>query len=174
MSPDVLGWIASAVFLSRLVPQPARLLRTGVADGVSPMAALNAVVTDLGWLVYGLVVGLVPVWAVAVVSLFPGFLMVTLLAKRTTGSDVLGAALWLGASLAAWRFGALGALLGISVMVNNGPQVWVSLKESDLAGIAPGAWLIAIADASLWGAYGSPRATGPSSATAQCWRSPLS
>lgn len=154
MSPDILGWTASAVFLTRLVPQPVRLLRTGVPDGVSPMAALNGVVGDLGWLVYGVGVGLVPVWTVAGVSLVPCLLMAVLLARSTTVHDVLGAALWSGIVMTAWALGALGTVLGISVLVNNGPQVWVAVRSRNLVGLAPATWMIAIADASLWGAYG--------------------
>ncbi|MCZ7535638.1 MAG: hypothetical protein M5T61_06685 [Acidimicrobiia bacterium] len=154
MTPDLLGWLASAVFLSRLVPQPARLLRTGVPDGVSPMSAMNCIVTDLGWIAYGLLAGLVPVWVVGIVSLFPGVLFVVLLLRRTTLRDLLGSAIWTGVIIAAWAIGALGAVLAISVVVNNGPQVWVAVRERNLVGLAPTTWLIAIADALLWGAYG--------------------
>lgn len=150
----MLGWIASAVFLTRLVPQPTRLLRTGVPDGVSPMSAMNTAVTDLGWLAYGLQVALVPVWAVAAVSLFPCVLMVVLLARRTTRRDMAGSALWLLVVLVATALGALGAVLSISVVVTNGPQVWVALREHHLDGISPATWFLAVADASLWGAYG--------------------
>ncbi len=154
MTPDVLGWVASAVFLSRLVPQPARLLRTGVPDGVSQMSAMNCVATDLGWIAYGLLAGLTPVWVVGVVSLFPGVLVVVLLVRRTTRRDLLGSAVWTAVIVAAWALGALGAVLAISVLVNSGPQVWVALKQDNLVGLAPTTWLIAIADALLWGAYG--------------------
>ena len=154
MSPDVLGWVASAVFLTRLVPQPVRLLRTGVPDGVSPVSAMNTFVTDCGWLAYGLMVGLVPVWAVAVASLGPCALMVVLLARRTTARDVVASTAWLAVVLGATAAGALGAVLGISVVVNSGPQVWVAVREHRLDGLSPATWLLAIADASLWGAYG--------------------
>ena len=54
---DALGLLASGVFLVRLLPQPVRLARTGVASGVSPLAALNSMLTMVAWVAYGLIVG---------------------------------------------------------------------------------------------------------------------
>ena len=154
MSPDLLGWIASAVFLIRLLPQPARLARTGVPDGLSPLAALNAVIADVGWVAYGLSAHLAPVWSVAAVALVIGVITVVLLAKRTTSRDLLGSGVWAAIVVATASLGALGAVLAASVAVINGPQVWVAIEGRNLTGISPSTWLIAILDASLWGAYG--------------------
>jgi hypothetical protein len=48
----------------------------------------------------------------------------------------------------------LGTVLGASVVVNHVPAVWAALRGDRLDGIAPATWLIALADAGLWGGYG--------------------
>ena len=95
-STDVLGIVASAVFLARLTPQPVRLARSGVADGVSPLAALNAVIAALAWLVYGLVADDPVVWIVSLVAVVPGVWAVLLLRRRTALADLLAAGAWAG------------------------------------------------------------------------------
>ncbi len=154
MSPEVIGWVASAVFLCRLLPQPIRLARTGVPDGVSPLAMMNAALSDIGWVLYGLSAGLAPVWVVALLALPPGIWTIVLLRTRITRRDVLGASAWLAVIVIAWATGGLVALLGMSVLVNQGPQVWAAVRSNELDGIATTTWFIALADASLWGGYG--------------------
>ncbi|MCX7620144.1 MAG: PQ-loop domain-containing transporter [Acidimicrobiales bacterium] len=157
MSADVLGWIASAVFLVRLVPQPIKLWRTGVPEGLSAMAALNGVISDVGWVLYGFSVALVPVWAVSVASLVPtvataGLLLVT--TRKVSRPDLIGSAIWLLSVAVAWKLGTLVTVLGLSVVVNHGPQVVAAVRERDLRGISASTYLIALADAGLWGTYG--------------------
>lgn len=157
MSPEVIGWIASVVFLARLLPQPMRLARTGVPDGVSPMSAMNATISDLGWILYGVGVASVPVWLVAAVALVPSVWQSLLLRRQATRRDALGSGLWLAAIVLTWVTGSLGVVLATTVLVCQGPQVWTALRSDDLDGIATATWWIAIADATLWGAYGIAR-----------------
>jgi len=154
MSAEVIGWVASAVFLARLMPQPIRLARTGVPDGVSPLAMMNGVISDGGWILYGLSVALLPVWAVAVAALPAGLWTVLLLRSRITRRDLIGAAVWFFTIVIAWQVDRLAVILAFTVFVNHGPQVWTAIRSSNLDGIARTTWLIAIADASLWGGYG--------------------
>jgi uncharacterized protein with PQ loop repeat len=154
MSPELLGWLASILFISRLLPQPIRLVRTGLPEGVSPLAAINAVISETAWLIYGLQAGLVPVWAVSVAALVPGLWTVALLRRQVRPGDLLRAGAWLAVILVAWAGGVLGAVLGVSVLLSIGPQVWTALRTSDLRGLSIFTWLIAIGDGLLWGAYG--------------------
>lgn len=154
MSPEVIGYVASVVFLARLMPQPIRLARTGVPDGVSPLAMMNGVVSDVGWILYGLSVGLLPVWGVAVLALPAGIWTVVLLRRRITRTDLIGAGVWLFTIVIAWQVGRLAVILGVSVIVNHGPQVWTAIRSKHLDGISRTTWLLALADASLWGGYG--------------------
>lgn len=150
----MLGVVATVVFLMRLVPQPVRLARTGVPDGVSAMSAANTTIAELAWLVYGLSVGLVPLWAVSIPAFPLGVFTVVLLRREFTRRDIIGSGVWLGAILAAWLTGTLVLALAAGVVVNVGPQVWTALRSPNLDGLAPATWLIALVDASVWGVYG--------------------
>lgn len=152
---DVLGWGASVVFVARLTPQPLRLARSGVADGVSPLGTLNAVVADVAWFTYGLIAGLPVVWVVSLVALVPQLWTAVLLRHATTRRDVAWAALW-GAIVATSAFGGLLALtLALGVVVTQGPHVWRACIEPDLGGVAPTTWWLALLDAATWGTYGA-------------------
>jgi uncharacterized protein with PQ loop repeat len=151
----VLAVVASAVFVARLLPQPLRLWRTGVDEGVSPMAAYNSVLSAVGWLVYGLAESLPAVWVVSLVALVPGCWQAALLVRRTRAVDVAGAALFAAVIAAAAVAGFLAPVLAVGVLVTAGPQVVEALRCQDLSGLAPATWWIAIGDAALWGLYGA-------------------
>jgi uncharacterized protein with PQ loop repeat len=151
---DWLAIAASAVFLVRLLPQPIRLARSGVAAGTSAAASLNAVVSALAWIAYGLVEGLPVVWAVSVAALVPCTWQAVLLRHRTTGRDLLAVAGFVAALAVAGVLGVLGVALAGTVLVTTGPQVHRALRDPDLSGIARATWWVAILDAVTWGAYG--------------------
>jgi uncharacterized protein with PQ loop repeat len=150
----LLGWLATFAFLIRLLPQPIRLMRTGVPDGVSPMAVMNIALTELAWLLYGLIEGLVPVWVVSVPALPLGLWTVVLIRQQITRRDLLGSGVWLATIALGWLTGMLAVVLAASVLVNYGPQVVTALRGRRLDGLAPATWWLALADATLWGAYG--------------------
>ena len=150
----LLGWLATFAFLIRLLPQPIRLMRTGVPDGVSPMAVMNIALTELAWLTYGLIEGLVPVWVVSLPALPLGLWTVVLIRRQITRRDLLGSSVWLATIALGWATGALAVVLAASVLVNYGPQVVTALRGHRLDGLAPATWWLALADAMLWGAYG--------------------
>ena len=154
MSTTALALVASAVFLVRLVPQPARLARSGVDAGVSPLAALNAVIGTVAWLVYGLDAGLPVVWIVSLLALVPGVWTVALLRSATTARDLTWAAAWVAVLAAAATAGVFGLALAAGVVVSSGPQVVAAVRSEQLSGLAPATWWLAIADAVTWGAYG--------------------
>ncbi|MFZ6004734.1 MAG: hypothetical protein ACOYXM_12480 [Actinomycetota bacterium] len=148
------GRVASGVFLVRLLPQPIRLARTGVVAGVSPLAALNSVVTALAWTAYGATARLAVVAIVSALAVIPSAWTALLLVRSATRSDWLGALAWSGVVVAAAVTGRLGFVLAGSVLLTIGPQVIVALRGTDLRGIAPATMWIALAHASLWGLYG--------------------
>ena len=157
----LLSVLASAVFLVRLVPQPVHLYRSGVAEGVSPMAAYNAVLVAVAWLVYGLAEHLPAVWLVSVLALGPGVWQAALLVRRTRTVDLVGAGLWAAALVVAFGVGHFGAVLGLGVVVTTGPQVVEVLRSDDVSGVAAATWWISILDAALWGLYGVAISDGP-------------
>jgi hypothetical protein len=153
----VLGWTGSALFLARLVPQPVRLWRGGVSHGVSCQSALDAVVSDVGWLSYGLIAGLPPVWVCAGLAVPLDLWTTWLLRRQVRPATLAFGAAWVAVMVVAWWLGGavgLGTVLGAGVVVNHAPQVWSALRGDQLGGIAPATWFIAIADAGLWGGYG--------------------
>ncbi|MHB1137813.1 MAG: hypothetical protein ACYC2O_02580 [Microthrixaceae bacterium] len=150
----VLSIVAPAVYLARLLPQPVRLYRTGVAAGVSPLAAMNGVIGDVGWFGYGLSAGLPAVWTVAAAALVPAVWTVRLLRHRIARMDLLGAAAWALVLVVSAAFGVIGLSLAAGVLVAQGPQVVEAVRDADLSGIAPGTWYLALLDATAWGAYG--------------------
>lgn len=153
-SATTLSFVASAIFLVRLLPQPARLWRTGVSAGVSAVAAANAVTSAAAWLIYGLAHGVVVVWVVSIIALVPGVWTVLLLRCEFGRTDLLAAGAVVSAFAIAAALGVFGAALSLGVLATAGPQVWRAIREADLRGIAPATWFVALADASLWGAYG--------------------
>ncbi|MEZ5176704.1 MAG: hypothetical protein R2746_00075 [Acidimicrobiales bacterium] len=120
---DALAIVASVVFLVRLLPQPLRLARSGVAEGVSALAALNAVVSALAWVAYGLQAGLPVVWGVSVLALGPGVWQTVLLRRSLGRGDLAGALAFVAGLVLAAVVGALGAALAVTVLVTTGPQV---------------------------------------------------
>lgn len=154
MATTFLALLASGVFLVRLLPQPVRLVRHQVDAGVSPLSAMNALIADLAWLAYGLWAGIPAVWIVSVLALLPEVWTVALLRRKTRPVELGIAALWAGAILLSAPLGLLAAALGVGVLVTQGPQVLMALREDDLRGIAPATWRLALADAICWGAYG--------------------
>jgi len=151
---DVFGAMAVTAFLVRLVPQPLKLARTRVPDGVSPLSAINVVLTEVAALVYGLTAGLVPVWIVSVPALPLALWMLWLLRHEVTRRDLAAGLAYVALIVGTWSFGMLGVVLGLSVVLNYGPQVWTALRRDRLEGLASATWWLAIADALLWSAYG--------------------
>lgn len=156
----VVGLVASGVFLARLLPQPIRLARTGVVAGVSPLAALNSVVTAVAWTAYGVTADLPVVTIVSALAVIPSAWTALLLLRSATRSDWVGGSAWAGVVVLAAATGRLGFLLAGSVLLTIGPQVIVAVRGEDLRGIAPATMWIALCDASLWGLYGLTLADG--------------
>lgn len=152
---QALALLASAVFLARLLPQPVRLARHGVAAGVSPLAALNAVVSAVAWIAYGLAAHLPVVWGVSVLALLPGVWQAVLLRPQVRRRDLAWSGAFAATLVVAASTGLLGVALGGTVLVTAGPQVRTALVSHDLSGLAPATWRIAIVDAITWGLYGA-------------------
>lgn len=154
MPVTLIAAVASIIFLARLVPQPLRLARTGVPDGVSPLSAINGVTACLAWIAYGLMVGVVPVWTVSVIALIPSLWTAWLLRHEVDASALTAAGAWVAVLLLAAHTGTFGAVLGLCVIVTQGPQVARAVREHDLSGISATTWRIAVFDALAYGIYG--------------------
>ena len=156
MLETVLAVAAPAVFLVRLLPQPLRLPRPGVDDGVSPMAAFNQLLSEGAWLTYGLIQSSVSIgWSPrSCCSPVAGRRCSCSAESRTV--DLVGAAVF---GVAIRRRVVAGLARGDagrgSVLVTTGPQVVEALRRDDLTGIAAATWWISRSSMPpLWGALG--------------------
>lgn len=150
----LLALIASGVFLGRLLPQPLRTLRTGRVDGVSALAAMNALIADGAWLAYGLSARVTAVWLVSVPALAVSSWTVLLIRRVVRARDLALASAWLAAVGACAAAGSLPAALSLTVVVCCGPAVWSAFSSPSPVGVSAWTWWLAVADASSWGAYG--------------------
>lgn len=143
----------------QLVPQVTKLRGTAAPTGLSPTWAALGIVTNCAWLLYrssqGLWLGL-PSPAIAAV-----LYVVTLgLIARPTGGMftarmvTLLTAVGLAAAGMTGGWTLLGTVLGCSGVAQAAPSVWAAFRSSHPRGIAPGLWLIGLAQAMLWGHYG--------------------
>lgn len=154
---DLLGWLAVLLTFLRLGSQPWHNLRSRQVEGLSAAAVGNNLVSDFGWLVYGLSVGLAPVWVVAVVLIPVNLLTLWIARSRIDRTAVLSTTLWSAALIGSWLVGgspALGAVLVVSVAVILFPQVVAVLRLDRLGGLSLVTMAFALADAAAWGAYG--------------------
>ena len=151
--------LATVLTLVFLVPQIAKLIRTGDSAGVSTTWPALGVLSNIGWTGY---LAHEALWAslVAPVGATAGY-SVTMWALARTGRPLgpsLGRAAGFGAVLVAtllvggWT--ALGVALGLSFGVMMAPSIWVAFRTPDPSGIAPGTWWLGLAEGLLWGFYG--------------------
>lgn len=157
MKPSaVLAVVASVVFLARLLPQPLRSLRTGRIEGVSLLAAVNAAVADGAWMAYGLSAHLPAIWVVSLPAFVLSAFTAVILRGQATRRDLALGGGWtvVVAATAAAGPTALTLVLAATVVVCCGPTVWSAYRTRHPDGISPLTWLLAVADASSWGAYG--------------------
>ena len=152
------GWLGGLIFVLRLVPQPLRLWRTGVRDGVSWLATVNGIVSTSGWLAYGVLVERPVLWVPSIVALVPEVVTLVLLGVRPPDRRqfvmFLGWFILVALAYPVGGVAALGGMIGLGVVVGVTPAVVTALRNDNLEGIARRTWQIALLDAALWGAYG--------------------
>ena len=154
---ELLGWIGALLYVARLVPQPWHTRRSGLDAGVSTQALCNNLASDVGWVTYGLLAGLPPIWIGTSVAVVLDLATIALVRHRLRAREVAVGAAWLATLVGAWFVGgpvAMGLALGASVAVSHAPQVAAAVRGADLSGLHPATWWLALADAALWGGYG--------------------
>ena len=127
------------------------------AFGVSLDTAATSSIVSFGWAAYGMMTGQ-PYVSLATGSSGLVFALITFFAMRYGRKvrEFRVAPLWLVFLLAAgFTLGksGLGFLLPVSVLVSNMPQLWVAYKESNLADLSLGTWMLSITDGLVWGIY---------------------
>lgn len=154
---DLLGWLAVLLTFLRLGSQPWHNLRRRRIEGLSAAAVGNNLVSDVGWLCFGVAVGLPPVWVVSVVLLPVDLLTLWVARSRIDRTAVVSTTLWSSALVGAWLLGgssALGAVLVVSVAVILFPQVVAVLRLDHLDGLSLVTMALAFGEAGVWSVYG--------------------
>jgi uncharacterized protein with PQ loop repeat len=154
---SILGAVGIGMGLVRAVPQLTRLRRAGSARGVSVDTAATNCVVSFGWTIYGVLSDQLAV-TLATGASGAVFGMVTLAAlnRGRRVQELRAAPMWLVAlTVAGGTIGAsgLGALLPLSVVVANAPQLLIVFRERDLTELSTGTWLMSFADGLVWGIY---------------------
>jgi uncharacterized protein with PQ loop repeat len=154
---SILGVIGTLVGLSRALPQLLRLLQTRSASGVSVDSSATSSVVSFGWMAYG-ILSAQPFVILATGLSGIVYALISLAALRfgRTIGEIRVAPLWcvvlLLANLLAGKSG-LGIVLAVGVLVANLPQVWVAYRETNLADLSLGTWLLCFIDGLVWGIY---------------------
>lgn len=150
------------------LPQAARLLRLRRTDGVSPAWAAMSATINAGWVVYAVGVREWPIIPAGAVSVGAYLVIAYCLVRYSTRSawSVVGSMLGVTVALslvplAAYLvsgWAALGVALGALYGVQLSPAVVTVYRALDVSGVSTATWMIAWAEAVLWGVYGFPRA----------------
>ncbi len=155
------------------IPQAARLIRHRRVEGVSSLWAGSSVGVNAWWIAYGVGAGdsswaIIPVGVISTVA----YLLISVNLVRFTNrtsraaiySLVIPAAIGAALPVPAFLFGgwsATGVTLGTIYGVQLMPAVIAVYRASDLSGVSTLTWLMAWAEALLWGLYGfGPRDPG--------------
>lgn len=167
MSLTILAVIAANILGSVMaIPQAARLVRLRRTDGVSPAWAAMSITINSWWAIYGFGVddwAIVPgsLVSVAAYVVIAGALVrlsdesVRYVMGRMLGVVVLGSAIPVAAIvLGSWA--VAGVTLGALYAVQLSPAVAGVYRSADVSGVSTLTWLIAFAEAALWGLYGVP------------------
>jgi uncharacterized protein with PQ loop repeat len=155
------GIVSTVLGVTRALPQLIRLLRARHAHGVSVDSAATSTIISSGWAVYG-VLTQQPVISLASGATGIIFAVITLSALRFGRRlrELKLAPVWFAVLLLLGGIGGatgLSIVLPISALAANSPQVWIAYRESNLADLSLGTWLLAMAEGLLWGGYGLVR-----------------
>jgi uncharacterized protein with PQ loop repeat len=151
---------AAATFLAGvfLIPQIARLVRSGDTAGVSTIWAAFGALTNAAWVWY---LGALGLWAAAMA---PALAVMTygITVKVIARNDRQGTWLWssgvYGAFIAglAWLGGTdtLGSVLSVTPAIQLTPGIIAVFREVRPTGVSPTTWGLCLGEAALWGVYG--------------------
>jgi len=152
------GLIGTLIDLIRTTPQLGLLIRARKSFGVSVDTSGTSCVVSLGWTVYGIITKQ-PYVTLASGVMASFFLLITVVALRLgrRAREFRIAPLWLIVLIASGlSFGTngLGAVLSISVLASNIPQIRVAYNEKNLSALSLETWLLSLSGGLVWGLYG--------------------
>ena len=155
---------ANVLGAAMAIPQARKLLRTRRTDGVSVTWAAISATVNAWWGVYGVAIddySIVPVSAVSVVAyvaIAVGVVRFSSVTPRTSVVPSAGAVAAVSTipliALALDDWTSAGIVLGALYGVQLSPAVFAVYRAVDVSGVALATWVIAFAEATLWGVYG--------------------
>jgi uncharacterized protein with PQ loop repeat len=133
--------------------------RKGSNEGVSLASVTNLLVSVVAWLIFA--IALRDPWVLlSNCAVLPALIATTVVLVRhgASRSGMWTTVFWaglllLGAAVAPWSAVPISLLLGCAIFWYVGPAVWTAWTSPDVSGIAPGAWLVVLADAAVWATY---------------------
>ena len=163
MSRDQLAFwvavVANGVTFVQIIPQIAKLIRTGRTEGVSPVWAAAGMTINVGWLAY---VVENEFWETipSIIAAISSFGLALFLLYRNgvsvRASLLIGAAVMVASVViqqaAGWT--VLGTVLGLSNGLYLGPALIAAWRTYAPAGVSPGTWWLTVLEGFKWGLYG--------------------
>ncbi len=157
---DVAVIVATVLAVASLLPQIAKLWRTRNPTGVSRTWPALGLITNAGWTAY---LYHQQLWlSVPSAALMVTFYGVILFLLARAGQSLTGPA-WRGLAwgivllaigvLSGWL--TLGIVLGTSAAIQVLPAIWTAFRTYAPSGISAETWWIILAEAALWGIYGT-------------------
>jgi uncharacterized protein with PQ loop repeat len=153
---------ASVLGSGMALPQALKLARTQNVDGVSAVWIGVSMAINVWWTIYAIhesVWALLPVSTVSL-ALYLGMGVIYLrsvgasaLPGFAVGGLILGMAPLPALLVGGWE--AAGLAIGLSYGIQLAPAVFAAFRTRALDGVSPGTWVISLAEAVLWLAYGA-------------------
>lgn len=155
MTPaTIVGLLACAAFVAELAPQPLRIWRTRALDGISATGSGVALVTEVGWLVYGVTGGFAVVTITAVAAGCLKLWQFALTRPHWSTRNLQRVAAWSLAVAVGALTDTLGIVLVAGLLLGLGPQALAVVRSPSIAGVSPWRWWLALCSGSLWVTYG--------------------
>ena len=156
--------VATVAGAGMIVPQVARLHRTGATDGVSATWVGVGIVMNLWWLAYATALGR---WGLIPVSVGGAVLYGVMAAQltrllgpgalRAVGQGhLIGLAPATGLLVGGWP--AAGLTIGLLYGAVFAPAVWSAVRSTSVAGVSAVTWFLAWLEAVIWLVYGATTA----------------
>lgn len=156
---EALGAWCVAVSIAFVWPQVWRCFRHDTSHGISPFATLHAVLGSVLWLTYGMLDGIVSVWASNASMLLAQVLIATVIARhgRMT-ARLLGWYAFATALLLAVGLATSADVVGWTAIVVSGsgmiPVVLHVRSATNLHGISIASWIVTVLACCSWTVYG--------------------
>ena len=158
---------ATALGGAMAVPQATKIVRTGRIDGISGVWAAISTTVNAWWGVYAIGVADWAIFPVSAISVTAYLVIAVAVLRHTHRSRLRVAAAMVAASIAiasvpllALAIGgwvAAGLVLGALYGIQLAPAVVAVYRAHDVSGVSAATWVLAWAEAVLWGVYGFAR-----------------